>query len=252
MRYLVLSDIHANQIAFEAVLTHAGRQRWDKAVFLGDVVGYYTAPEEATRMLRELDPEVAILGNHDALLLASTQQSGLVSGEEGMVADIITRHTSELSKESLGFIHKLRSHVLTDGWEAAHGALRRPWEYMTNLPSAQANLPLLQRRLCLVGHTHVPAAYACVNTGTGDIWRSVSFRSERAVYRIPPKARVFFNPGSVGQPRDGIPQASYAVFDEDAQVIEHFRVPFDIVKVQRQVRTRGYPDVLATRLDLGR
>ena len=103
-----------------------------------------------------------------------------------------------------------------------------------------------------MGHTHVPKIFAAVQTPEGEIWRTVPFRKEQATYRIPPRAKLFFNPGSVGQPRDGIPLASYAIFDRTASTIELFRVEYDLLSVQRAVRDRGYPEVLASRLPVGR
>jgi predicted phosphodiesterase len=253
MRYLVLSDIHANQIAFEAVLRHAKRQRWEKVLFLGDIVGYYPEPEAATRTLRDLQAEVLILGNHDHLLLELFHNPNAISVQSrSLVLEVLERHLHCLSGESLGFLQTFQLRVQHDTWEAVHGAPRDPWEYLGSLQSAQANLPLLRTDLCLVGHTHVPMVYACVQTEKGDLWRTVPFRGERAVYRLPPKAKVFFNPGSVGQPRDGMPLASYAIFDDALRVIELFRVPFDLIAVQRQVRQHGYPEALAARLEVGR
>ncbi len=253
MRYLVLSDIHANDVALEAVLRHAGGARWDRLIFLGDVVGYYPEAEKTTTLLRDLEPEVALLGNHDALLLSLLDAPTSRSPHEGgLVADIIAKHKRALSPENVAFIRGFQKHVLKETWEAAHGALREPWEYLSSLHAAQANFPFLQRDLCLVGHTHIPVAYAGAGAPGNEIWRAVPFRGERAVYRLPPKARVFFNPGSVGQPRDGVPLASYAVFDEEERVLELYRVPFDIQKVQRAVRSHGYPEALATRLSAGR
>ncbi len=253
MRYLVLSDIHANYLALEAVLRHAEKQKWESVIFLGDAVGYYTQPEEVTTALRELKPEVALLGNHEAVLLELAEgRSSSMVGDEGIVAEVLERHLKELSAESLGFLGTLSYHVVKDGWEAAHGALRTPWEYLSSLPIAQSNLEHMQTNLCFVGHTHVPLVYACVSSSKGELWRTVTFRNERNIYRIPPAARVFFNPGSVGQPRDGIPLASYAVFDDSLRVIELFRVPFDLVGMQRLVRQHNYNEALAARLAVGR
>jgi predicted phosphodiesterase len=252
MRYLVLSDIHANRIAFEAVLRHAGRQRWDEAIFLGDIVGYYTEPEEVVGMLRELKPSTCLLGNHDAWLLELTEgKSNAIMGD-GVVGEVISEHARLLSEASLSFLNAFQMRAAQNGWEAVHGALRTPWEYISSLLVAQQNLPLMESELCFVGHTHVPVAYACINSEQGELWRTVSFRGERSVYRLPPGARVLFNPGSVGQPRDGVPLASYAIYDEAARLLELFRVPFDLLGVQRQVRASGYPETLATRLELGR
>lgn len=252
MRYLILSDIHANAVAFEAVLKHAERKRWDQVIFLGDVVGYYTQPEPATTMLRELEPGASLLGNHDALML-SLKQEGIEAGlrEESLVTGILTEHLEQLSGDNLAFVGSFEQRVRTDAWEAVHGALRSPWEYLRSLAHAQANLPLMSADLCFVGHTHIPIAFACVSDGERELWRAVQFRLEHAVYRLPPKARVFFNPGSVGQPRDGIPLASYAIFDAGLRTIELFRVPFDIPKVRRLVVEQGYPELLGARLETG-
>ncbi|MDQ3459335.1 MAG: metallophosphatase family protein [Deinococcota bacterium] len=250
MRHLVLSDIHANAVALEAVLGHAERRRWDRVIFLGDLVGYHSQPETVTRRLRELAPEAAILGNHDAILLGLTADSGLEP--RSLVERLVARHLGELSEASLDYIRSFSLHVKGDAWEAAHGALREPFEYLSGLPQAQANLPFLSTPLCFVGHTHVPAAFVCAETQRGPLWRSVPFRREENLYRLPPEVKVFFNPGSVGQPRDGLALASYGVFDEDNGALEVYRVRFDIARVQRELRREGYPEALAARLAKGR
>lgn len=222
-------------------------------MFLGDIVGYYTEPEAATTRLRELEPAVALLGNHDALLLSLADHRDTASSRNGsLVTEVVRRHLQELSRENIAFLRSLKDHVVEPRWEATHGALRSQWEYLSSLGHAQANLPFLQRDLLFVGHTHIPVAYACTEKGGERMWRIIPFRGERASYRLPPNARVFFNPGSVGQPRDGLPLASYAVFDDERRTIEHFRVPFDIPRVQRLVHERGYPAALAERLSSGR
>ncbi|HKI56875.1 MAG TPA: metallophosphoesterase family protein [Trueperaceae bacterium] len=252
MRYLVLSDVHANAPALEAVLRHADFRGYDEVIFLGDAVGYYPDAEKVVATLRSLDPKVAIMGNHDAALLELAEGRGGGHREEGLVTEILARQLPELSDDSLQFLRDLEEHVVGHGWEAAHGALRAPFEYLATIANAQANLPLLEQQMCLVGHTHVPKIFAAVE-GPGDVlWRTVQFRRERALYRIPPKARLFANPGSVGQPRDGIPLSAYALFDDEAGTLELFRVEFDVAAVQQSVRAAGYPEVLASRLAVGR
>lgn len=253
MRYLLLSDVHANYVALEAVLRHARRQQWDKVIFLGDVVGYYPEADEATTKIRELAPEVCIQGNHDALLgeFAAGQENVTPYGS-AIVGDVVRRHLAELSEENRSFVTSLERHVVRDSWEATHGALHEPWAYLTSLAKVQRTMPLMQTDLCFVGHTHIPMAYACTDSPKGELWRTVPFRSEHAVYRIPPRARVVFNPGSVGQPRDGLPMASYGIFDAGKRSIEVFRVRFDLARVRQLIRDRNYPEVLASRLEAGR
>lgn len=252
MRYLVLSDIHANAVAFEAVLRHASQRRWDRAIFLGDIVGYYAEPEKSVALLRELDPSVLILGNHDAMLLAQLDGTGGDLRARGVAAEVVEQHAQVLSETDVRYLRTFQTHTLTEGWEATHGSLLEPWAYLSGLPQAQQNQPLMQRDLLLFGHTHVPVAYVRVRVGGKEMWRSVAFRGERSLYRMPPNTQVLFNPGAVGQPRDGVALASYAIFDEDARTLELLRVDFDIAKVQRQLRNEGYDPGLGSRLELGR
>lgn len=257
MRYLVLSDIHANDVALEAVLAHAHDKSWQRVVFLGDAVGYYPDPEPVVQRLRGLEPEVAIVGNHDAMLLelngvAQDDETRRMAHADTIVSTVVRDHLERLSPASLDFLAALKKHVVCDGWEATHGALHDTWAYLSTLPKARQSAPLLETSVCFVGHTHVPAIYASVDTPNGEIWRTVAFRGEQGSYRIPPRARVFVNPGSVGQPRDGVPLASYALFDAETRTVEVFRVAFDIAEVQRRVRAAGYKEALAARLDVGR
>ena len=252
MRTLVLSDIHAYLAAFEAVLRHASGRRWDEVIFLGDIVGYYAEPEESVALLRDLNPRVNILGNHDAMLLSEVGRRGSSNfRSRNVVAEVVKKHAQALSKESVDYSDSFRDGALAEKWEATHGSLTERWAYLSGLPQAQKNLPAMQRDLLLFGHTHVPVAYVCITVGGKEMWRSVPFRGERTLYRIPPNAKVLFNPGSVGQPRDGVPQASYAILDEAARTLELFRVAFDITKVQRQLRKAGYEASLGTRLEEG-
>lgn len=251
MRHLILSDIHANHLALDAVMVHANRKRWDKVLFLGDAVGYYTHPNEVINTLRDLEPEICIIGNHEALLFKHLKPNTEISfREDSVVTNVISQHAQVITPENLEFLHSFQTHVARENWEVTHGALRSQWEYLSTLQNAQANTPLMSTDLCFVGHTHVPRVFAHVVEG--DIWRTVAFRGEGGTYRIPPKAKIIFNPGSVGQPRDGIPLASYAIFDEELRIIELFRVEYDVLKMQRLVREMGYADALAARLSVGK
>jgi predicted phosphodiesterase len=252
MRYLLLSDIHGNAVALEAVLSDAKRRRWERVLFLGDLVGYYPEPERASVMLQELAPQACLLGNHDELLLQLAAGQKVTVTEGDLVTDVLQRHLQVVSPATMAFLATFSESAAGERWQAVHGALRRPWEYIDTLQSAQANFPLLELPLCFVGHTHVPRAFASVRVGDAELWRNVTFRNEKSVYRIPPRAKVFFNPGSVGQPRDGSPLASYAVYDDELSLLEHYRVEFDVLAVQRLVREEGYPERLASRLAVGK
>jgi protein phosphatase len=252
MRYLILSDIHANGLALEAVLEHAESQEWEQVISLGDLVGYYTEPEEVVQKVKSLQPEVHILGNHDSYLLAMIDGQSIPLREESIVMEVLEKHLNELSSESIDFLRSSAVHHVADTFEAIHGALRSPWEYLTSIQIAEQNIDYLQKQVCLVGHTHVPKIFAAVNSAQGELWRTVAFRGESGSYRVPPQAKVFFNPGSVGQPRDGLPLGSYAIFDSSRLSFEQYRVAFDLVELQRVVKAKSYPEILATRLMVGK
>ena len=252
MRYLLISDVHANLPALDAVLLHASQRGYDATVFLGDAVGYYPHAEEVLRRLIELDPVVRILGNHDAALLDMIAGEGEKRGDASVVSEVLERHLEALSDDSIAFLRTLKMHHVAEQWEATHGALSRRWDYLANLGAAQATLPLMTTRLLFVGHTHFPKIFAAVTAAGQEMWRTVAFRHERGQYRVPPLAKVIANPGAVGQPRDQVPLAAYALFDEESMSLDFHRVAFDVAAVQADVRSSGYPEVLAARLALGR
>jgi len=253
MRLLVVSDVHANAPAFEAVVRDAEKHGFDAAVFLGDLVGYHPFPNECAALLERLAPVAMLLGNHDALMLALIDgDDGYESLEESLVSDVLARQLERLEPGTVALLRAMRDEASGAGWQAAHGAFRHRFEYLSTVANAQANLPYLQQPVGLVGHTHVPKVFASVRTTEGELWRSVAFRATGERYRVPPAARAFLNPGAVGQPRDGIPLASYGLYDATLRRFEVRRVPYDVNRVQKALKESGYPASLASRLPLGR
>lgn len=253
MRYLVLSDVHANLPALDAVLKQAKQLGFDATIFLGDAVGYYPHAEEVVQRLIALDPVVRLLGNHDAALLELTEGDRGDHWAAGIVMNVLERQLVTLSGDSLRFLHGLKRRHVQSGFEATHGALTQEWEYLSTMAVAQANLSLMSEKLLFVGHTHVPKVFATTSNGMHELWRTVAFhRPAESTYRIPPLAKVIANPGAVGQPRDQIPLASYFFFDADSRVISHHRVEYDVKSVQADVLAAGYPEMLAARLETGR
>lgn len=251
MRYLVLSDIHANFTAFEAVVESASSQHYDAVIFLGDVVGYGNRAEESVQLLMSLRPVVTLMGNHDALILGHASAGQEMRRVDGIVERVLKRHRTDLSPASLGFISRFSPSFEGVRWQAVHGGLREQWEYMDTLLQAQSNAPWLTRDVCLFGHTHVPTVYAALKVGDEELWRTVPLRTHHGGYRLAPKVRAFFNPGSVGQPRDSMPLASYGIFDTDQRTVEVRRVPYDIATVQASMRADDYPEPLIDRLAHG-
>lgn len=253
MRYLVLSDVHANAPALSAVVQDAKRRTYDEVVFLGDLVGYYPFPSEAIARMRDIAPCASLIGNHDALLLALADGAGIAGHrEESHVAEIVARQLETISRDDLDYLRTFTADASFERWQAAHGAFRSQFEYLSTLNNAQANLPYLARPVGIVGHTHVPKAFASVATDDGDLWRTVAFRGAHSRYRLPPGAHAFMNPGAVGQPRDGSPWASYAVFDDEGLIFDVYRVEYDVGRVQQRVAEAGYPPAVGVRLGSGR
>jgi predicted phosphodiesterase len=213
VRYLLLSDIHADIAALERVLKHA-EGAWDKLVFLGDAIGYGDEPEAVVQRLIELSPTVALQGNHEAMAL-DTLSHQATRGP--------ARHAKALSPTSLAFIAALKPSYQGEQWGAVHGALRHPWEYLISIPVARANLPYMQVPLYFVGHTHVASAFLH-QPGAPKPWQALSFQAPHSRLALREDTKLFVNPGSVGQPRDGLDKAGYAVFDEEEGEIEIFRV----------------------------
>lgn len=253
MRYLVLSDLHANLPALDAVVKHARAQGYDDVMFLGDAVGYYPHAEEVVQRLIELNPSVRVLGNHDNALLELAYGERGEYWAAGVVMEVIDRQLTTLSSDSIAFLQTLEPAVSGAGWQAVHGALTRQWDYLSTMTAAQDNVRLMEQNLLLVGHTHVPKIFATVKHQHQDLWRTIVFFDEtESSYRLPPLAQVIANPGSVGQPRDQVPQASYFIFDSEKRRLHHHRVGFDVAAVQADLRAAGYPEILATRLEAGR
>lgn len=252
MRYLLLSDVHANAVALDAVLDHAADKRWQQVIFLGDAVGYYPQAEAVIKTLQTLPLTTALVGNHDAVLLHG---EGVASGR-AVVHEVLARQRRELSNDAKAFLARLTPDARTAQWEAVHSSLAGTWDYVNTLERAQLERPRMTRDLLFFGHTHVAILYlfteAATSGGPQLLSRSVPLTRPQTIYRLPPKAQIMINPGSVGQPRDGVPLAAYAIFDEDAVVLEHYRVPFDIRAVQKQLEGAGYPPELGTRLAGGR
>jgi len=253
MRYLVLSDLHANLPALDAVVKHARAKGFDDVMFLGDAVGYYPHAEEVVQRLIELNPTVRVQGNHDHALLELAYGERGEYWAAGVVMEVIDRQLTTLSSDSIAFLQTLDTEAAGDGWQAVHGALTRQWDYLSTMNAAQDNVKLMEQSLLLVGHTHVPKVFAIFKQGQQELWRTITFHDQTDnSYRLPPLARVIANPGSVGQPRDQVPQASYFLFDLDTRRLHHHRVAFDIASVQADLRAAGYPEILASRLEAGR
>lgn len=243
MRCLILSDIHSNLEAFEAVLEDAGSV--DQVWCLGDVIGYGPDPNACVALLRSL-PHLCIAGNHDWATLGKLDLRDFNS--DARDANLWNRE--QLTRESLAYLEDLGESLVEGDFTLVHGSPRHPiWEYIIYPPTALANFEFFDTPVCLVGHTHTPAIFR-LNTNGGE----ETCENLISVLNSPlslKQGRIIVNPGSVGQPRDGHPEASYAILDTEAFTVEHRRIAYPVEKTQAKMMEHGLPMRLAVRLGYG-
>jgi predicted phosphodiesterase len=245
MRYLILSDIHGNLDALAAVLSHVRRKRWDKAVVLGDVVGYGANPNQAVEAVRGLKPLVAIRGNHDKV--CAGVENGAMFNRVALQAAMWTRE--RLTAANLRWLKQLPQGPLeVDGFAIAHGTPIDEDAYIFGEIEALNVFRRTGFPLCFFGHSHFPVVFAL----TSEEIRTVLTRTSAFRLRLEPGVRYLVNPGSIGQPRDGNPLASFAVFDSDTRTVTIYRVPYAVYRAQQRILDAGLPRPLADRLALGR
>jgi predicted phosphodiesterase len=244
MRYLVISDIHANQAALSAVLADAGS--FDFVWSLGDLVGYGPDPNECIQRLREL-PHFSLAGNHDWAALGKLDITSF--NTDARVSSIWTQN--ELSPESREYLDSLHTNSEQGEFTLAHASPRQPvWEYVLDPLIAQRNFAYFETPFCLVGHTHIPVIFCQFDVNPNGCKTLVPPFDGPISLEI--EGRLILNPGSVGQPRDGNPDASYAILDTDAMTWEYYRVPYPIEITQERMRARDLPPRLIERLVYGR
>jgi predicted phosphodiesterase len=251
MRVLIVSDIHSNYTALETVLVVAGS--FDQLWNLGDTIGYGPRPNECTTVM-QLYADVMIGGNHDLACLGKIDLSDF--NPDARTANIW--NGAQLQPDNRALLDALPPmREVDERFLVAHGSPREPvWEYLTHVSLARLNFDYFQTRYCLVGHTHVPLVFQRP-------WpdeRAPDYRTivpqENAPLELGPN-RLIVNPGSVGQPRDGNPDAAYmmltsgAAAEDKKAALTLRRVKYPVPVVQRKMREAGLPPRLITRLTYG-
>lgn len=243
MRIVLVSDIHSNQVALEAVLAAAGP--FDELWNLGDTIGYGPRPNECMDIMRQRASKM-IGGNHDLACIGQVDLSDF--NPDARTANIW--NGKQLLDEHRAFLEALpATEPVNERFLLAHGSPREPiWEYLLSAAQARANFALFGQQVCLIGHSHVPLVIRGYPDGTCD---EPIHLADGKTCTLEPGVRYFFNPGSVGQPRDQDSRAAYGVLDPDAGSLHFHRVPYDIAQTQRQMREAKLPPALIRRLEYG-
>ncbi len=241
MRVAVVSDIHSNLPALEAVLAALENDAPDELWCLGDLVGYGPRPNECCALISER-ADVCLAGNHD-LAVIGTIDLDEFHGDAALAA---RWNRDTLTAESRTMLERLEPLGNAHGVALYHGSARDPvWEYVLSDEAAVATLALAGTPLVLVGHSHVALRILASGDELDGGLASAGQKFELG------GLRALLNPGSVGQPRDGDPRAAYLLLDLEAQRAEFRRVEYDIAVTQRDMHDAGLPDFLAARLALG-
>jgi len=242
MRYAVIADIHSNLEAFTAVLEDIGQRGGVDGVWcLGDVVGYGPDPHQCIELLRQCS-HVCVAGNHDWAAIGKVDTAEF-NPDAATAAHWTTRQLSTADKK---YLENLPLTIEKDDFTLVHGSPREPiWEYVISTSLAQVNFDFFQSPYCLVGHSHVPLVFK-------DEGGDCSFnRLSPSVGLVLGENRLIINPGGVGQPRDGDPHASYAIYDSEARSFRLHRVAYDITTTQDKMMQNGLPIRLVVRLSHG-
>jgi len=239
--YAIISDVHANLEALTAVLDAINSEQADQILFLGDSVGYGPDPNACISLLMEKS-RVMIAGNHDWAAVGLSDKSRFNPFAFSAIewtADVLTPDSDKALKEL-----PLTKELADDSMFLVHGTPREPekWHYMRGEADGRINFKYFAEKMCLVGHSHIPFILELI------AGNKIVFHDNFAT--INKQSRYIVNVGSVGQPRDGNPDAAYAFIGSEK--IEIKRVPYDIVLTQKKMRKAGLPEYLADRLALGR
>jgi len=249
MRALVLSDIHGNYHALEAVLASAGTV--DEVWNLGDTVGYGAYPNEVIARIAPL-ATINVRGNHDRVCCGLTSSQGF----NPVAAEAARWTQAALTPENLTWLREMPKGPIHASERAmcAHGSPLHEDHYIVSMRDAWTPLQQMQTEITFFGHTHVQGSFS---------QREHEWEEDRPEYdetdigqeasiEVPVGTRHLVNPGSVGQPRDGDWRAAYAIYDEALERITFYRVPYDVAAAQQAILAAGLPARLATRLGNGR
>ena len=242
MCYYVLSDIHGNLEALQAVLDDISKDKKGEYLSAGDIVVYGADPKACIKIVKSLSPKVLIAGNHDwgAIGLADIEYFNEYAKEAVIwTKGVLIKNESNYLK-SFSLVH------IDKTFTVVHGSLNSPenFYYILNSVEAYFTFNLMKTSLCFIGHSHIPGTF-CLDGNRVDYTTKTKIKIENS-------KKYIVNAGSIGQPRDGDPRASYAIYDEDKGEVEIKRVVYDVGRAQKKILGAGLPKLLASRLSEGR
>ncbi|MFC1703722.1 metallophosphoesterase family protein [Candidatus Omnitrophota bacterium] len=240
MRYGIFADVHSNLEALSVVLDAYAKENIDRFLCIGDVVGYAAKPNECIKKIKEINAAV-VAGNHDWAVIDKRD----ISYFNPVAKHAALWTMSILTEESRNFLDSLDLTFEQDDYTLVHGTLNQPEEfyYMIDFVNAQDTFELLKKDVCFIGHSHVPGIFA-QKDGAIDL----SKEQQTALVK---ERKYIVNVGSVGQPRDGDPRASYCIYDSTNREVTIKRVEYNVEKTQEQITQAGLPAFLAHRLTKG-
>jgi diadenosine tetraphosphatase ApaH/serine/threonine PP2A family protein phosphatase len=241
----VISDIHSNRHALEAVLAAVDAAEVDEVWCLGDMIGYGAEPDACTALIRERS-SVCLVGNHDLAVLGALDISTF--SEAAAAAVEWTREN--VGEETLEFLASLDPVASQSGVGLFHASPRDPiWEYVLSTDQAEAGFEAQEERVGLIGHSHIALFFCRAPGGRG---HTQGAQAEDGAEIEIAEGEWLLNPGSAGQPRDGDPRAAWLELDTEAWVARYRRVEYDIEGAAAAIRAAGLPGLLAERLEVGR
>jgi predicted phosphodiesterase len=269
MKYAIISDIHGNLEALDVVLSKCKEVGVERYICLGDIVGYNANPKECLKKVRELNLVSCVKGNHDEYVSNGDEE---MEGFNPHAKQAVLWTKAQLDEEELNWLSRLpmRATVKGTNMTVVHATLDSPeaWGYIFDVHHASDSFSYQFTQLCFCGHSHVPIAFCK---------KPITMRSDTPIEEIPGWAykrnegntpmneneadnlsidvqvgfKYLINVGSVGQPRNRDPRASFVVYDAEAKMLYRYRIPYDIAKTQQKVKDVGLPERLASRLSKG-
>ena len=247
MRYLVLTDIHANLEALDACLQDAGARGFDRVLVLGDVIGYGPDPNAVCDRIQALRPAAIVRGNHDKVAIGLDQAEGFHAAARRAAQWTI----EALTPENRTWVAELpKGPIVVDDLVAiCHGTAFDEDTYVVDEIDAMRAIAASPRPVCFFGHTHYAIAFELSSTGLTSV---AGDGTGLATATLNEASRYLINPGSVGQPRDGDARAAYAILDTDRRELGMYRVEYAVNVTQGKMLAAGLPEPLARRLSSGR